>query len=151
MGTAEGAEKGRTEGSAFQDLFEKQSKRNGLLAIRNHYTAKYQYSGTISVVKSELDYKLINQKGSVGYFDCKSFQQDHFTYSMIDEKQIERACLYNEWNVRSGFVVWLREINRVVFYSGHIIKGRGPGNRFESHDGLHLGKFESFDLRLLLR
>jgi hypothetical protein len=137
-------------GSAFEDLFFKQAQRNGLLVIKNYISAQYTYKGRLQAVPSDLDFKLISQLGQVGYFDAKTYQEDHFVYSQLEEHQLARAVLYNNWSVQSGFVVWLRKVNLVVFFSGHVIARKGPGSRFKFEDGLVLGRWENFDLRPLL-
>ena len=142
--------KNRAEGNAFEKLFLLQSRRNGLLATKNNLTAKYLPTGRLLVEKSELDYRLVNQAGRVGYFDCKSFAESHFTYSTIDVEQIKRAATHNFWSVPAGFVIWFRAVDVVAFFSGRQIEKEGPRSRFEFNHGLKLGKFHEFDLRLLL-
>lgn len=144
------ANKNRDEGNSFEKLFLLQSRRNGLLAEKNNLTARYIPTGRVLVEKSELDFKLINQSGRIGYFDCKSFAKSHFTYSDLDPDQVNRAAKYNFWRVPSGFVVWFRPIDIIAFFTGSQIEQKGPRNRFEPHDGQILGKFHEFDLRLLL-
>lgn len=150
MGKAEIASDNRDSGSAFEDLFFKQAQRNGLLVIKNHYTAKFTYKGRLQIVKGELDFKMISQQGDVGYFDCKSYDGEYFTYSQIDEDQLKRAITYNNWAVPSGFVVWFRKVNLIVFFSGHVIARKGARERFDMEDGLVLGRWDNFNLRPLL-
>lgn len=138
-------------GSSFEDLFKKQAQRNGLLALQNHLTARMMGAGHLTLIKSELDYKLINQDGAVGYFDCKTYGRDFFYFSQIEEKQISRSVLYNEWNVPSGFIVWFRKSNSINFYTGREINAKGAKARFEPSEGVKLGTFENFDLKGLLK
>ena len=121
---------------------------NGLLALPNHLTAKATYGGNFKVVKSDLDYRLITQNGDVGFFDCKNFAGDSFPYSQISENQIQRAILYNEWRVPSGFVVFFRKVMSVCFFSGIDLEGKERG-RMSYLDGVLLGSWDSFDLKLL--
>lgn len=116
---------------------------------KNHLTAFYIKGSRPKIVKSELDYRLINQNGRVAYVDCKNFQDDHFVYSQIDQEQIDRAVIHNQWNVPSGFVVWFRKVNKVEFFSGSYVLRKGPGTRFCAGDGIPLGRFERFDLNRL--
>lgn len=142
--------KNKGEGDAFEEVFEIQARLSGLFYEKNHLTAIYIPNKPPLIKKSELDYKLISQRGVIGFFDCKSFLAPFFTYSDINPFQLKRATHYNDWFVPSGFVVWLREVNRVVFYSGHLITQRGPRSRFTYLDGLTLGPFERFNLKLVL-
>jgi hypothetical protein len=143
-------QKNKDFGSFFEELFLKEARRSGFFAIKNHLTARFVYAGKLQVIPGELDFTLIDRQGRVGFFDCKAFDTDFFSYSRLDEHQIARAVTYNNWRVPSGFVVWLRKPNRVILYSGHIIARNGPRSRFEVQDGLCLGRYERFDLRPIL-
>lgn len=132
-------------------MFKKRAQSAGLLAEKNHLTARYTYNGRITVTKSNLDYTLINQDGKIGYFDCKSFLSDHFTYSALEPHQIDLSIKYERWCVPSGFVVWFRQVNKIVWFKGLDIQRKGPGSRFTTQDGILLGSIEMFDLNKLLK
>lgn len=140
----------RDNGKAFETLFVKQAKFNGLLALKNPLAAQYTYNGRLQPLPGDLDFKLIDHQGNIGYFDCKSFDGESFSYSALKEHQIERAVLYNEWCVPAGFVVCFRASRQVVYFTGIQIKEKGPGNSFEATDGRFIGHFENFDLRKLM-
>jgi hypothetical protein len=131
-------------GTSFEDIFSRQAQLQGFLVMPNHTPCRFIPGGRAIPIKGELDFKLIDQSGRVGFFDCKSFQEDFFTYSDLDEKQIERAVLYNEWSVPSGFVVYFRKTNQVYFYNGHVIDLKGPRERFDKSDGISLGTIFKF-------
>lgn len=137
-------------GAAFEEIFIKQARLNGLLPMKNHLTAKFVGAGRTQLLKSELDFTLISQDGRVAFIDCKSFQGDHFKYSQLDSKQIERAVMYNSWQVPSGFVTYFRATREVCYYSGQTILDTGSRARFESVHSLSLGLLEKFDLRKIL-
>jgi hypothetical protein len=140
----------KANGNAFEDLFLRQARRNGLLVIKHFLTARFTYRGRVQIIPGELDFKIANQQGRIGYFDCKTYHDSHFVYSALDSDQVKRAVTYNHYCIPSGFIVWFRQINQVVFYSGHAIARKGPGSRFEPSDGQSLGPFENFDLKPLL-
>lgn len=142
---------GREEGANFEDLFVRQARRNGLTPIKNYLSAKIGWNGRIILLPSDLDFKLVTPKGVIGYFDCKTFAEDYFTYADIDEDQLERAALYRDLKVPSGFVVFFRQSNEVVFFTARAITLKGPRNRFTSSDGRFLGTYEDFDLRPILK
>lgn len=145
-----GADENRQEGKIFEDIFVRQAMRNGLLPIKNYLSAKHTYNGRVQVMKSELDFTLINQEGHVAFVDCKSFGNDYFTYSQLDRKQVERAMTYNHWKVPSGFVVYFRPVNRIVYFTGGHIEMLGAGARFTALGGVQLGSFQNFDLKRVL-
>lgn len=140
----------RENGKIFEEIFVKQAQFSGLLAIKNHQAAKYTYNGRLQPVEGDLDFKLIDLEGTVGYFDCKSFTGDSFSFSDLKSHQIDRATLLNDWGVPAGFIVCFRDIRRVVFYPGYLISAKGPGNSFKATDGIFLGFYEDFRLRLAL-
>lgn len=143
------ARENREEGKIFEELFFKQAQRNGLLVMPNYLTCRYTYNGRTQILPGGLDFTLI-KNGVVGFFDCKSFADDHFTFSTLSEHQVKRAVLYNDNRVPAGFVVWFRKIDLVVFFSGHAIECKGPGTRFYTEDGQTLGRFDNFDLKPIL-
>lgn len=142
--------KNKEQGKIFEQLFQKQAQRSGLLALKNPLNCRILWKSKIQIIRSELDFKLINQKGDIGFFDCKSFEDDYFTFSELSGYQIERAVLYNYWHVPAGFVVYFRKPNAICYFSGISIKQKGPGSRFAKGDGLFLGRYENFDLKGLL-
>lgn len=134
------------EGNFFEDVFERQARSNGLLVLKNPLACVRTKTGFIPV-KSDLDFKVFLNTGRVAYVDTKSFAEDHFTFSQLNPKQIERAVMYNDWKVPAGFVVWFRAINIVSFFSGSIIQRVGSGNRFLPEGGEILGKLERFTVQ----
>jgi len=140
----------KENGSLFESMFKARAQINGMLCEKNHLTARYLPGGRVKVVKSELDYRVVTQDGKVGYFDCKTLSGHSFTYSMIDEAQLERSVTHNYWRVPSGFIVWFRSSNQIVFYKGADIKLKGAGCSFEATDGRLLGRIENFDLKLIM-
>lgn len=151
MDCARTVSENRTQGIDWEGEFTRRARLCGFLPEKNHLTAKYIPNRRPLISKSELDFKLIAKDGTVGFFDCKSFDGDRFTYSDLSEHQRKRARWYNEWCVPSGFVIWLRKPNVVAFYSGHAIALKGPRTSFTALDGLRLGPIQSFDLRPIMR
>jgi len=140
---------GKDAGTTFEKLFERQCQLAGLWAEPNHTRAKRGWKGKLQELKSNLDYTVIARDGRIGFFDCKTFDEPHFTFSRIPEHQRDLAQRYNEWGVPAGFVVWFRPINQVCFYPGWLLAGRGPGTRFLPLDGVPLGTWGRFDPLLL--
>lgn len=136
----------KAEGRIFEDLFEGQGQRAGILVIKNHLTARFLPRGRVKVVKSELDWKIVSPEGRVAFIDTKSWGRERIGFNEFDEAQMKRAVLYNEWNVPAGFVCWWRTQNIITFLAGQDIAWRGPGNSFAPEDGVYLGRFENFAL-----
>lgn len=140
----------REQGKIFEELFLKQAQRLGITCLRNYQTCRFLFKGRVQVIPGQLDFTLITQNGKVGFFDCKTFDNDYFTFSQLTEHQVIRSVLYNDNLVPSGFVVWFRPINSIVYFTGLTIALKGEGSRFTQNDGLCLGRFENFDLKLII-
>lgn len=140
---------GKEAGTTFEKLFERQCLLAGLWAEPNYIKAKRVWDGRLRELKSNLDYTVIKD-GQTGFFDCKTFDSDHFTFSQLPEHQVELARKYNQHGVPGGFVVWFRPINQVSFFPGGLIAIRGPKSRFEWKQGFWLGPWERFDPRCIL-
>ncbi len=141
---------GKEAGTTFEKLFERQCQLAGLWADPHHIKAKRIWNGKLKELKSDLDYKLMGRGGKIGFFDCKTFDEPHFTFSMIDPDQIELARRYNEFGFEAGFVVWFRPPNWVSFFPGWLLAERGPRTRFNPQDGKYLGTWANFDPTRLL-
>jgi hypothetical protein len=142
-------QKNRLEGKAFEEVFKNQSQSCGLLCIQNKLTAKHIPGGRMLVEKSNLDFTIANQRGKVAFVDTKSFVGSSFCCSEINPSQVERAVLYNDFSIPSGFVVLFRRDKMVCFYTGKQVQA-GHNRSFHPHDGLYLGLLWKFDLSLIL-
>jgi hypothetical protein len=146
---------GRLFGASFEKALQLQGRSNGLLVLQNKLTAIPLGGGGVRVLKSELDFTLARKAdGRVAFVDAKTYATDYFDYSNLLSKkpphdhQIQRAALYNEFGVPSGFVCWFRPpCDQIVFFSGRQVLMAGPGTRFRPQYGLFLGRLNEFDLR----
>jgi hypothetical protein len=147
---------GSQHGKAWEQVIERRARSNGLLILKHELTGRYVGGGGAKLIKSELDFSLLNRDGRLAVFDAKTYDEDHFDYSALLSRkppythQIDRALMYRDWGVNAGFLVWHRSIDHVVFYSGHTIAGFGPGTRFRPNMGFGLGNVSDFGLRGLL-
>lgn len=139
--------KNQSIGSTFEDALEVMAVRAKILA-QNNPTSCITTKRAIIRIKSNLDYTLIDN-GSVAFIDCKCFQENYFTYSQIDDKQLKLALRYIQHGVESGFVVWFRKSDQVYYYKASLLSTMGPGSRFNTQ-GILLGQFNSFDLKPIL-
>jgi hypothetical protein len=145
------ARKNASIGGGFEKIFESAAMHQGFLVCKNHLSAKFKYNGELELIPGELDFKIISKRGGIAFLDMKSFGDREFPFSSLKAHQVQRAGLYNEWNVVAGFIVWFRPIDTVVFYSGHDVQRSGPGTSFAPEDGMILGGLANFDLNLVLR
>lgn len=136
----------KVEGNQLEAIFERSARLQGFATRKVPLSGQWGYDGAFKPIDSELDFQLILE-GAVGYVDTKCFQSDFFAVSQLNKKQIERAKWYNDYLVPAGLVVWFKPINKIVFFSGNHLLARSA---FHWQDGLQLGTFENFNLRLIV-
>lgn len=134
-------------GGHFEKIFEHRGRLCGMLVLRNELSFRYKNGGKMLPIRADLDYRVCKKNGQVGFFDIKTFDADHFTYSQITPHQIQRARIYEAYNVPAGFVVFFKPSAQVVYYSGAALAEKGPRSRFLPEGGLLLGSPLTFDLR----
>jgi hypothetical protein len=147
---AQRANTNRLNGAGWELILVKRARSKGLLALKNALSARPIGGNRFVPVKSRLDFDVIRRDGRVAYIDCKCFY-DRFNFSDINAKQLERALLYQNWSIPSGFVVLFRKTDEVVFYSATSLAKIGSGNSFGPDEGLSLGHLSSFDLGLIFK
>lgn len=143
----------REAGKTFELVFERACKIAGIYADQNHLKARRAWKGKLIALPSNLDFTLISN-GRVGFFDCKNFKGDHFTFSDITDRgrrehQLAMAVRYNEMGVPSGFVVWFRDLDVVSYFPGLLIH-RCRDSKFHYAVGRQLGGWANFDVSQLL-
>ena len=139
----------KEKGLLFENFFQRQARIQGFLCLKNELSARYIGKGRLIAIKSDLDFRLIRQ-GKVGYFDCKSFSTEKFTYSDLNKDQIDRALRYNEHDVPAGFIVYFLDLKLVRYFSGAYIDKKGPRTSFSHMEGQNLGSIFNLNLRHLL-
>lgn len=142
---------GRDHGKQFEEVFIKQAASNGLYCKKNPLACRHVWNGRLQLIPGNLDFTLANDKGSVGFFDAKSFDGDRFKFSAINEDQLSLAKTYEDWKIRSGFVIYLRDLDVVSWFTASQILEVGSGNSLTPENGKVLGTIMYFDLKRLLR
>lgn len=134
----------RIAGARFEAVFVHRAGVTGHLAIKQHLQHRYLPGGKAQAFKSELDFSLIEKTGRISFLDCKSFGTHKVAKSQLDASQVSRAVLYNQYNVPAGFVVELRPLGKVVFFSGMKVWRLPRGKSLTIDDGAYLGPSASF-------
>lgn len=99
--------------------------------------------------KSPFDF-IIAKNGKVVFFDAKSLDATTFTRSACKPHQIESLAGFEMSGLTSGFIVWLRQSNEVVFFKASQLKGLPPRGSLKVSDGILLGSVETLTLEGLL-
>lgn len=141
--------KNNATGAAFERALSWEAARADVLAVRNGQTVRWLPGGRTIAVRSNLDWTLIKKGKPAAVCDQKSFAGRRFGRSMLEPHQIALAKRYNDFGAVSGFIVLLREINAVVFYSAELISATDTRQGWGVEDGVVLGRLQAFDVGLI--
>jgi hypothetical protein len=140
------ADANRIAGARFEAMLVHRAHLCGYLPIKQHLTFRYLKGGRVLAMRAELDFSLVGRAGQVAFVDTKSFDASRVPKSALDRNQVARAYRYNLWNVPAGFVVELRRLGRVVFFTGRRVHLLRAGESLGLADGVDLGPAETFAL-----
>lgn len=93
---------------------------------------------------------LICKSGKAAAIDCKTLDEDSFSYSNLVEHQVQ--SLYDiGGHIPAGYVVWFRPCGNVVFFDHIKLRTLQPRASLKSSDGILLGPIKNFDPLRILR
>lgn len=136
----------KREGMRFESLFERQCHKQGLTATRIPDGCKQLGARKLVRVKSPFDWIVTRPAcGSTALLDSKSFDRARIMPSDVDANQFEKLAGHHFGATVAGYVVWFRQVDRVVFYAvpklqHMLISGKG----FDWSEGQVLGECEKF-------
>jgi hypothetical protein len=136
-------------GQKFENYVKLAAMRESLMLISNGLKAK-RYADKVVATKSNLDFIVLGdaRMQEVAFLDSKCFSGKRFGRSAIDARQLALAHQYYVRGfVASGFLVLLREIDHVGFYSAELLKSGKARQGFGPEDGVSLGTMREFSLR----
>lgn len=137
----------KLHGSEFEGIFTRVARLQGFGVKKNPISGEFKWNGEFRPINSELDFTLVDKR-QVSFFDTKSVDGTKLERSTIPQHQIENAMWFNELGITAGFIVFFRQSNRVVFFSGQWIHfSKGP---LTDRDGVFLGPLEHFEVRRAL-
>lgn len=136
----------QASGASFEAAISWEAARADVLAVRNGQTVKWLPGGRTVHVKSNLDWTLVRRGHPVAVLDAKSFQGRRFGQSMLDPHQVALVARYLAHGALAGFLVYLREINVVAYYGGHLLSAPALRRGFGAEDGVVLGRLQAFDM-----
>lgn len=139
------------QGLQFEKIFERLCGLQGFLARKIPLSARIIGNGRILPIKSELDYIILHPDYPTAFLDTKTFAGRSFAFSQINPHQIKLAYQYCNWGSIAGLIVWFRESNRVIYFSGEHIQETGAGHSFTDDQGIMLGSVPTFSLKKIFR
>lgn len=139
----------RVIGQSFEDFLELQCRMKSVLFIKMPLGCRRVGKNRLIPISTPFDYTIIKD-GVAAFLDCKSFTGSRVSHSMLTEHQVSSLYRIQEKGCRAGYIVWHRDINRVVFYSAEIMFKLRRGESLGPDDGLILGPCESFSIERLV-
>lgn len=140
-------------GSAFEELFKASCNRSSLIWVRipNGCQTYRDKTGKLCTkwVKTPFDF-LITANGLSAVVDCKTIDGRTMSYSFIKDHQLD-ALLNAGRSINSGYIVWFREVDAVVFFSAFRMNKLKEGQSLDFVDGLQLGSVSEFNPSMCLK
>lgn len=140
-------------GAEFESRFETMAALYGFAVTRMPSGCR-QVGKRLVRVKTVLDW-IISKSGQTILIDTKTTTAARFPHAKIESHQALGLSLHEHRDVRSGYVVELRKISRVIFIPASLLMTKlraGPGSIGIGDPGvIDLGTSTNFDLRSLLR
>ena len=132
-------------GKTFEDWFKSVCEMRGLVCVRIPNGCRtIVKAGRPRLVRCKTPFDwLISMKGRSACVDTKTFDRHFINYSDIDPDQL-KALTETGASIPSGYVVWFRTINLVVFFSFDILGSIGKGESLQPEQGLILGTEANF-------
>lgn len=132
-------------GNSFEDLFKRAAQHQGFGILRIEDGCRRIGLKKLIPVKQACDFVLVN-RGLCAFIDTKT-QGDGKTFpraniNLDQVNAIDGMCYHG---ATGGYVVWFRDINKVIFFDYELLKNAQAGIPYG--DGVDLGSFENFTLQ----
>lgn len=142
----------RQVGQDFEDMFTARCNYSKMVCVRipdGGKTIKVKNILRVVKTKSPFDF-IIGQNGKNAAIDCKTVQGKSFAYSSIDNSQLKWLS-YTSNTMVSGYVVWFRETDDVVFFNHKLLAGLKKRESLKYCEGLALGSISRFNPTLIIQ
>lgn len=136
--------KAYNNGQLFENMIRIAGAREGIHIINMPLGMK-RFGRKMHQIKTPFDMTLLMQ-GKAVFVDCKNFEGSRITYSMITPHQVSSLRQIEAAGHMAGYLVFLRECDRVVFYRSSVLTTLTHGEGFGPEDGFVLGT--ELDFRL---
>jgi hypothetical protein len=94
-------------------------------------------------VKTPFDF-VISMQGRSAFIDCKTIESGNFTHSMITSHQVNSLMTMENAQNLAGYVVWYRDVDKIIFYQASVLKALKPKQSLDLNDGIFLGRAQTF-------
>lgn len=139
-------------GDLFEDLFFDMCNRvPGMAITRFPDGCRVVGRNKIIRVKTPCDW-IMTYGGMTALLDTKTTETDSFPYSKIEKHQVEEMIKHQAAGARSGYVIWYRKSDDIVFVSSLLLSQlmyqRGSIKGFTG-SSCYLGKSRDFKAKMI--
>lgn len=150
---ARGARKAQRNGKIFEESIKRICNNSGIGYIQQFVQTSQSRGKIFYVAKAAPDFMIFKDAQAI-FFDAKSFDSDHVTYTQINQNQVMQLKRLNEHGFKAGYLVHLRAIGEVCFFPVHKLLSVQPRGSLRLIDaislkGLDLGEASMFNIGLL--
>lgn len=138
-------------GNTFEELLELQCRQRGIGFKKLPDGCRRAYiNGQLRLIPTRTPFDFILCKaGKAATVDAKTVQGQRFTFSQCDPKQVEALDDMGQ-HLPSGYVIWFRQSDRVVFFNHSILSSLRMRMALTDQEGLYLGQVDFFNPEKIL-
>jgi penicillin-binding protein-related factor A (putative recombinase) len=101
------------------------------------------------LIKSPFDFFIV-KSGKVACFDTKTIESGNFSFSEINQNQIRELLNIEQQGISSGYLIFYRDRNRIVFYKASIVQSIKPRESLKEEQGIAVGDNQQVNFNLIL-
>lgn len=137
----------KRQGNQWEHLFERSALRRGIAITRIHDGCRRVGRAKLIPMRQICDWICTYQKTTL-LLDTKTVESgETFAYSHVNFDQINGIMLHVLEGAQGGYVVYFRDVNKIVFFHALKLKELLPRSSLSIDQGEFLGCLEDNDLR----
>lgn len=143
--------KAQANGGSFETQFSATCTVSGIIVTRIPDSCRQVSSQRMIRIRSPFDW-ILTYRGRTALIDTKSTQESTFAHSGVDANQLKHLCAHEAHGAIAGYVIYLGEVNCVIFLEANYLLGKKGIRGSISHEdsqSLVLGKLSRFDATLI--
>jgi hypothetical protein len=146
-----GGLKAKRNGDNFENMVEYQARRQGWTIESIPSGCKWIAANKIIAVPTPFDYVAAKKEYGAIFFDAKTTDGKTFVKSALKPHQVNSLYTFELAGIRSGYLVWFKEIDSVVFFCASKLKALKSNCSLSIEDGIFIGCGRSFELKGIMQ
>lgn len=144
--------KSNSWGKSFEQIFLKMARMQGVAVTRIPDGCRQLGNNRLIRVRSPFDW-IVSYQNKTALLDTKTVDRDVFYGSECTEHQLSELSQHERLGAITGYVIWLRKVNSVVFAPTHLLNQAFQEGSKLTRDNpylVYLGTI-NFDVRLIFQ